>query len=290
MTYELIKTLPVNNLLGEGITWDARINAVWWIDIYQKQLFRYGLDNEQIEQWPMPERIGCIGLTEDVDQLMVAFESGFARLSVASGEVTWLARPEQDRPGNRFNDGKVGPDGRFYAGCMVERPNPQGQMAGFYQLDEKGQTQRLLDGLMISNGLCWSPDGKIMYHADSPTRSVHRYDFDLASGTASNGQLFAQTAAHCVPDGATVDAQGNIWFALWGGSEVVKYAPDGDVALRLSVPVSQPTCVCFAGPELDLLFVTSARLGDQQFGPDDGDILIYKTDVRGLEPAIFKSS
>lgn len=285
---ELIKTLPVGNELGEGITWHPQQKAVWWTDINGQRLYRYQLNGQTLQSWPMPERVGCFGFVEDSDRLIVAFASGLAFYEVESGSIEWIVKPEEERQGNRFNDGKVGPDGRFYAGCMVEDNQQANLGAGFYRLDKQGDCRRLFDGIAISNGLCWSPDGKTMYHADSPTKQIVKYDFDLVKGTPSNPQIFAQIQAYCVPDGATVDAQGGVWVALWGGAEVVRFAPDGQISHQLQLPVSQPTCVCFGGDNLDLLFVTSASVGLGSKGPQDGNVFIYETNVRGLAPTFFQ--
>lgn len=282
MNIELIKTLQVGNQLGEGITWHPQQKTMWWTDINGQKLFRYHLEQDRIEQCPVPERVGCFGFVENSERLIIAFESGLAFYNVANGEIEWLGKPETQRVGNRFNDGKIGPDGSFWAGAMVEQPRTPEQVAGLYRVDANGSIEQALDGFKITNGLCWSPDGSIMYHADSPSRKIYRYNADL-----SGKQLFAETDSNCVPDGSTVDSQGFVWNAQWGGNKVVRYTPEGEVSFVLEVPFSQPTCVAFGGPNLDLLFVTSAKQGDTTH-PEAGNVLIYQTDVVGLECSFFK--
>ncbi|NQZ09612.1 MAG: SMP-30/gluconolactonase/LRE family protein [Algicola sp.] len=284
----LIKTLNVNNQLGEGISWHPAQQAAWWTDIHSRQLFRYDLTADKTEQWDMPDRVGSFGFVKNSDDLIVAFESGIAFYNVNTCKIQWLGKPEAGRPGNRLNDGKVDPFGRFWVGGMVEKPTQAQQVAGLYKVDGSKITQAL-DGFGISNGLCWNVDGSLMYHADSNTRKIYQYDVDQQNGQVSNKQLFAETDAHCVPDGATVDAQGGVWSAQWGGKKVVRYTPDGKESFELEVPFSQPTCVCFGGPKLDLLFVTSARVGDEA-NEQAGNVLVYQTNVTGLNTSFFELS
>lgn len=285
----LIKTLNVQNQLGEGISWHPQQQAAWWTDIHGGKLYRYDLAADKTEQWTMPERVGCFGFVKNSDDLIVAFESGIAFYNVHTEKTQWLGRPEEGRVGNRFNDGKVDPFGRFWAGGMVERPTTAEQVTGVYSINSDMEITKQLDGFQISNGLCWNPDGTLMYHACSPTRKIFQYTVDQQTGQPSNKQLFAQTDTHCVPDGATVDAQGGLWSAQWGGAKVVRYTPDGKESFVLDVPFSEPTCVCFGGPKLDLLFVTSANLGGEA-NEQAGNMLIYQTNVTGIAPSFFEPS
>lgn len=303
----LLHSIPVKNQLGEGVIWHPQQQTLWWTDIEGKQLFCLSLDGlddvnlshvnlSHLKQWPVPERIGSFGFVAGSDDLIVAFESGLAFYNPQTEQIKWLGKPESDRPNNRFNDGRVDRDGRFWAGCMVEKVTENHQGAGLYRLDHlnhEPQISRQLDGLHISNGLCWSPDGATMYHADSPAQQIYRYTFDRHSGTPSDKQIFAKTPNEVYPDGATVDAQGSIWSAQWGGSRVVRYTPEGEISHVLSVPVSQPSCVCFGGPELNLLFVTTAKQGLSEAAlesqPEAGNLLIYQTNVKGLEEVSYRT-
>jgi len=143
-----------------------------------------------------------------------------------------------------------------------------------------------LTDVLISNGLCMSPDGSRLYFADSPTRKINVYDVHESAGTLGSAREFARIDQPAVPDGATVDADGCVWSAQWGGSSVVRYAPDGREELRVAVPASQVTCVCFGGPELDLMFITSARehldAAALQREPHAGNVFIYQTPFKGL--------
>lgn len=286
--YSLLDTVPCQNILGEGVQWNVADQSVWWTDIQAAKIYRYHPATKALNTWPTPEPVGCFAFAQKDSRLLVAFASGIAWLDLDSGAYAWLARPELTVTGNRLNDGRVDRQGRFWVGGLVEQA---GQTAALYCLDSQLQLSCHLRGLSISNSLCWSPDSSHLYHADSPTHRIHVYEFDALSGKLGERRIFATTADGVEPDGACIDAQGYLWSAQWGGSRVVRYAPDGRVAMTLELPVSQPTCVAFGGPQLDWLFVTSARKGlsaeQLQAQPQAGDLMIFQTDVCGLPECRF---
>ena len=224
------------------------------------------------------------------DKLICGFASGFAYFNPVKGAIQWLSKIEQDNPGTRLNDGRADRQGRFWAGSMVE-VGEQGAGA-LYSIDHQLRVSSQISGLTISNGLCWSPDGKLMYHTDTPSRSIYRYDFDTVSGAISNQSLLVRTEKGCFPDGATVDAQGYIWSAQWGASRVVRYNPEGETDFILPLPVSQPTCVAFGGSDLNRLFVTSAYEGldaeARATQPEAGNLFIFETDIKGIADPQFQ--
>jgi sugar lactone lactonase YvrE len=154
-----------------------------------------------------------------------------------------------------------------------------------------GKAEVCLTGIAISNSICFSPDGKHLYFADTPHRTILRYDLDGVSGAISNRQVFAQTPHGAFPDGSNVDSHGHVWNAHWGAGRVVRYAPDGSEIGSINVPTSQPTCVAFGGKNLDLLFVSSARqnLSEAVLArePQAGDLFVYKVGVQGLADSRF---
>jgi sugar lactone lactonase YvrE len=286
----LIETLRVKNELGEGVIWDAAGAAVWWTDIQGSTLYRYSLQDKKLEQWATPERLGSFALVANSDKLICGFASGFAYFNPVKGAIQWLSKIEQDNPGTRLNDGRADRQGRFWAGSMVE-VGEQGAGA-LYSIDHQLRVSSQISGLTISNGLCWSPDGKLMYHTDTPSRSIYRYDFDTVSGAISNQSLLVRTEKGCFPDGATVDAQGYIWSAQWGASRVARYNPEGETDFILPLPVSQPTCVAFGGSDLNSLFVTSAYEGldaeARATQPEAGNLFIFETDIKGIADPQFQ--
>ncbi|MDP5210802.1 SMP-30/gluconolactonase/LRE family protein [Microbulbifer sp. 2205BS26-8] len=288
---ELTHAVSVQNTLGEGVLWDVEQQAAWWTDIEGQSLYRFSLSDERLQSWACPQRVGCIGLTGGGRQLLAGFESGIAIFDPYSGAVEWLEKPEIGNPGNRFNDGRMDRQGRFWAGTMVEDEAKSTQLGALYCLDVEGQCDTRLRDIHISNGLCWSPDSKVMYHTDTPSQVIKAYDFDPETGNVGKGQAFATTEPGCFPDGACVDRDGYLYSAEWGGSRVVRYAPDGSVDGIIPVPVSQPTCVTFGGENLDMLFVTTASYGlsSEQLSEEAhaGDLLVFKTPFAGLAEPTF---
>lgn len=288
----LIESLKVKNTLGEGIIWDAASACVWWTDIDGSKLYRYQSEDKQLDHWTTPERLGSFALVSDSEFLICGFASGFAYFNPHSGELQWLEKIEQNNPGTRLNDGRADRQGRFWAGSMVE--SGDGGAGALYCLDQQLQVASKVSGLTISNGLCWSPDSTVMYHTDTPSRRIHAYDFDAATGAIANQRCLVCTEKDCFPDGSSVDAEGYIWNAQWGASQVVRYSPEGDVDFVLPLPVSQPTCVAFGGPKLDRLFVTSATQGfDEQTlsaEPEAGNVLVFQTNISGIADARFTAS
>ncbi len=287
----LIDTVPCENLLGEGVQWNHQDGCFWWTDIHSATLYRYHLDTRKISHWDLPEKLGCFAFAKNDSRLLAAFASGFAWFEPQTGALAWIAKPEAHLIGNRSNDGRCDRQGRFWMGTIREQQHAPDQCAALYSLTADGDVHQHLAGLHISNALCWSPDSRKLYHADSPSHAINVYDFDAATGTFSNRQIFAQTEPGVEPDGACVDAQGYVWNAQWGGSRVVRYAPDGAKDFVLPMPVSQATCVAFGGEQLNVLAVTSARIGlsDEALRqqPQAGNLFIFQTDIQGLEESRF---
>jgi L-arabinonolactonase len=291
----LIRTIAAGNILGECILWDETSASVWWTDIEASALYRYEWRTDEIEHYAVPERVCSFGFVENEQRLVCAFESGFAYYEPRSRALEWLFRPEADFRGTRFNDGRVDRQGRFWAGTMIEgeaRDRAGKAVEGSLYWISATARGRALGGIEISNSLAWSPDSGTLYFADSPTRRILAYDFDADAGTLGEARVFTEVEGPGVPDGSTVDAEGFLWNAEWGGSRIVRYAPSGTIDATLDLPVSQPTCVCFGGDEMNLLFVTTAteglspaRLHEQ---PEAGDVLVYQTGVRGLVESRFR--
>jgi len=287
-----VEILRVSNTLGEGILWDSRRHVLWWTDIQSRRLYRHDWASRATQILDTPERVGSFGLVAGSDHLVVAFESGVALYDPYARHVSWLARPEAEIRGIRFNDGRVDRQGRFWCGTMVE-DRPSAVRGNLYCVDRSGRARREVRGVSISNSLCTSPDGTHLYFADSPTHTINVYRMIEPDGTLEPPRAFARTPQGSVPDGATVDEEGYVWSAQWGGSRVVRYAPDGRIDRTLEVPVTQPSCVCFGGPNLDLLFVTSARenlpAAVLEREPHAGDVLVYRTGVKGLPEPEYRT-
>ena len=216
---------------------------------------------------------------------MLAAGPGFLFVDPA-GSVSELAQPDAGRTDVRMNDGACDPQGRFWAGTMAYDESPGAGV--LYRLELDGSCTRVLTGLTISNGIGWSPDGATMYLADSGTGRVEAFDFDGGSGDISRRRTLVRIEQPgVVPDGLTVDEDGGIWVALWGGGAIQRYAPDGSVLATVRLPVDRPTSCAFGGPDRATLFVTTARAGLDEVAlarqPDAGHLFrIDGLGVRGM--------
>lgn len=280
----LLTSIASQNILGENVLWHDAEQAIYWIDIEAALLQRYSLATADYRVFALPQRIGSFAFLQPWPQqdfqLIAAFAEGFALYNPQTKALKWLSQPEAHLAGHRFNDGRVNRKGEFWAGTMVENAAISDRQAALYRLDDTGQAQQVFGSLCISNGLCWSLDGRTLYHADSPKHQIKQYPYDAATGTVGDARLFAETPHNAHPDGSTIDAAGYLWNAHWGAGKVVRYRPDGSIDLELTLPVSQPSSVAIGGPNLDLMLVTSSRLGlsDAQLAeqPLAGNLFIYQ--------------
>jgi sugar lactone lactonase YvrE len=286
---ELIEQLDVKNTLGEGVIWDERQQLLYWSDIESSMLFTWGFASE-VQSYPCPERLCSFGLTADKGQLICAYESGFAFFKPQTGEIQWLSKVEQNLSHTRMNDGRVDRQGRFWAGTYAEHRGTE--LGGLYKLEDNGQSTKMLSDVRISNSLCWSPDGQIVYFADTAKQIIQRGSFAPETGTIKDLQPFIKTNSNAFPDGSCIDSEGYLWNAQWGSSCVKRYSPEGEEVLSLPVPCKQPSCVSFGGPKLQHLFITSARkdLNEQEIAkqPDNGSVFIYTTPFTGIAESICK--
>jgi sugar lactone lactonase YvrE len=296
MHYETLCIGPVANDLGESLCWDHEAKVLHWIDAWKSVVHTYDPAGGAFRQTSFSEAlagrpIGSIACGHNGD-MVGGVRGGFYRFDLATGEVQLLAPAEAGRPAtNRLNDGKCDRAGRFWcASINTDHKTPSGALWCF----ETGLEPVLaLDGLVSGNGIAFSPDSRVMYVADSFVGQVRAFDFDIVSGTISNGRPFVTTdPAQAAPDGATVDAEGCYWTALFRGSRVAQFDPHGVLMREIHLPVSHPTMCAFGGPDLDILYVTSARRfldEDQLRGqPMAGRLFaIHGLGARGLPEAKF---
>ena len=271
-------------VVGEGPVWDDRRQVLWWIDVKDPRLFRYDPATGDNRAFELPERIGCIALRAN-GGLIGAFASGFKWIDPDTGALTPIADPEGHLPGNRFNDGKCDRRGRLLAGTM---DNAEVECTGtLYRLDPDLSVHVMCTEVHLSNGLGWSPDDRLLYYTNSLRRTIWVYDYELATGEVDNRRVFAQVPEDAgVPDGLCVDAEGFVWSAHWGGWRLTRYAPDGGVERVVAMPVPQPSCAAFGGPELNQLYVSSAAIGmtpaDFARAPHGGGLFMLEPGARGL--------
>lgn len=280
-----IDRIRVGNTLGECVLWDDAEAALWWTDIDGRMLFRFDWSTGAIRRTATPERLASFGFIAGQTEFVAAFDCGFALFNPDTGQCSPPITPPGLKRGMRMNDGRVDRQGRFWSGAMVMNP-AEPPLAQLYAI-QGGVLRSHLEGLAISNGICWSPDSRYFYFADSRRGLIWRYAFDAVEGRLGQREVFARVDG-AEPDGACMDSDGCLWSAHWGGSRVVRYTPDGRVDQVLEVPVRQPSCVAFGGPNLDVLLVTSARLGLMDPETGAGDVLVYNVKAQGLPESRFR--
>ncbi|WP_175727609.1 SMP-30/gluconolactonase/LRE family protein [Burkholderia ambifaria] len=276
------------NTLGEGATWCDKTHALYWVDIEGAQLWRCRADGSDLTQWPMPERLACFALTHDPDVLLVGLATQLAFFDLRSGAFTRIVDVEPDLP-TRLNDGRCDPSGAFVFGMKDEGGDPPRAVGGFYRLNADFTLERLaLPPAAIANSIAFSPDGSKMYFCDSLVREILVCDYGRA-GVAGVRPFARLTDADGDPDGSTMDRDGGLWNAQWGGRRVVRYAADGVETERIAVPTAQPSCVTLDGE--GRLYVTSARVGlsDDALASDAdaGGVFVAQTRHAGLPTARF---
>jgi sugar lactone lactonase YvrE len=257
---------------------------LYWVDIHAGILHTFNPSSGAKRTVSLGEPVGCVAPSR-IGSLILALRSGFWTLNQPAGTLTQLAVPERI-PGNRFNDGKCDPAGRFLAGTMDDAEEEAS--GSLYSLSSDGTLKSLLTGLRISNGLTWSPDYKTFYFIDTPTHLVMAYDYDLETGDIANPRPVVRLPPELGwPDGMTSDQEGMLWIALWGGAKVTRWDPaTGRMVAAHPVPALNVTSCIFSGPDLSDLYITSARKGMSAAQlaeyPLSGGLFRLKTEVCGL--------
>ena len=257
MTVKITRVGTTKDQLGESPCWDADAQALNWIDSLSGALWRLPLEAVQPERHQLPAPVGSIAPCRSA-AIVVALRNTFARYDFATRTLEHLARIPVDHPKVRFNDGKCDAAGNFLAGTMhIDRQAGEAVMGGLYRLRTDCGVEHLADDIGFANGPCFSPDGSVLYLADSLERIIWAYDYD-PDGPLRNKRVFARTQAFdSGPDGATTDSQGFLWTVLTRAAKLARYAPDGELDRVVELPVSYPTSVCFGGPRLENLYLTT---------------------------------
>lgn len=270
--------------LGEGPLWHAGRQQLFFFDINEQTLFAVTARGEVAESWLFNE-IATAAALVDNDMLVLATETGLKYFDLKAGGLARLIEIEADNAVTRSNDCRVHPSGAFWIGTMTksEEEAPVGSVYHY----RAGVLSTIKSGISIPNATCFSPDGRIAYWSDTPTKKIVQCPTDPATGLPSGEwTLFADVSDHRgYPDGAVVDSEGYLWNARWGGSCVVRHAPDGSVDRIVEVPVSQVTCPAFGGPDLRTLFITTAakNLTPEQLAAEKvaGGLFAVEVDVAG---------
>lgn len=246
--------------LGEGPVWDTELGMIWWIDILKGEIHRYDPKTGLHERQLTGQLVGSVALRSR-GGLVAAMEHGFYLVDFENRSVQPVADPEPHLPGNRFNDGKCDPAGRFWAGTMSMRD--ENGTGALYRLDEDRSVTAEITGVGCSNGLAWSADGGTFYYIDSLARDVKAFDYDIISGQIYNSRTIVQFSPEIgYPDGMTIDDEGMLWIALWDGWKVIRCDPgSGKLLYEITLPVSRVTSCTFGGADLTDLYITTAWTG-----------------------------
>lgn len=255
-----------NDRLGEGCLWDVDRNCLWWLDIpLPSRIHRLDPETGAHRSWEFSVLLSAMTLRRD-GTILTGGEHGLHIFNPATGALTPHSHPDQESAGNRGNDGASDAKGRFWFGTMQQNIAPNGDdlpitkaSGNLYSIEPGGSATLRETSIGVSNGPCWSPDNKIFYFSDSKAQTIWAYDFDLETGAISNRRVFNDTKEHGYPDGATVDDEGYLWSARWDGACILRIDPCGRIGRVVTMPATRPTCVCFGGPNLDTLYVTSSR-------------------------------
>ncbi len=245
--------------LLEGPVWDDARDILHFVDIPSGAIFSWSRRTRELDSVTVGQAVGAVVLRAN-GGMVAAVRDGIAAVD-PSGALTWIAPIEKDVPDNLMNDAKCDPLGRLWAGTLAD--DEREGAGALYRIDADHSWQAQLTGTTVSNGMAWDSDGKVMYYVDSATRGVDAFDFDVESGTISGRRRVVEIdeGEGVVPDGLTIDADGFLWVAVWGGGAVRRYSPSGALDGEIRLPVSQVTSCAFGGPSLDELYVTTAALG-----------------------------
>ncbi|OAH09828.1 SMP-30/gluconolactonase/LRE family protein [Streptomyces jeddahensis] len=268
--------------LGEGPTWDADAGRLIWVDILQSRVHTYDPADGRRTVMVTEQHVGA-AKPRAGGGLVVNLRDGVGLYGPGGGDFRWLHHDPV--PGRRGNDAAVAPDGSLWAGTMRYDEAPGG--GTLTRITGDGSTQTVLDDVAVSNGTGWSPDGRLMYYIDSPTRRIDVFDVEDAERVVNRRPLAVIEDGAGFPDGLTVDAEGCVWVALWDGGAVRRYTPDGELDRVVDLPVRRPTACAFGGADLTDLYISTARTGLEAPHPLSGSLLVVPGAGKGLAQPPF---
>jgi sugar lactone lactonase YvrE len=273
--------------VGESPVWDASTGRLLFCDIPGKRINVLSVDDAARSHWDFPEVVASFGLCRS-GRLVVALRHRVVLFDPRTKQIENLTEPVNEPSTNRFNDGKVGPDGCFWVGSMDEN-TPRQKTAALYRVTPQGRVERKSDGYAVSNGLAWSPDGRTMYHSDSTAGIIEAWDFEASTGALANHRVLATLSnEEGRPDGAAVDVEGNYWSAGPSAACVNRFSSTGALLSKLPFPVPGPTMPCFVQQHL---YVTSLREGRSdevlQQHPTMGGLFRTAAPVLGSPVGVF---
>jgi sugar lactone lactonase YvrE len=273
----------VRDELGEGTCWSARENAIYWVDILGPALNRLSLADGSIARWAMPEPLGWV-VERAGGGFIGGFKSGFAEIDLDPLTIRPIGDPEPELPGNRMNDGKADDAGNIWCGTMDMAE--EADSGSFYRFGADRRWTRMDEGYRVPNGPAFSHDGQWLYHSDTARQTVYRFARREDGSIADRAPFIRFTEDDGYPDGMTVDAQGGLWIAHWGGGRISRFTPDGKLDRAIALPAKQITNITFAGDKLDRMFVSSAAVG-LPASPYDGAFFEVQSGAIGLPTGLY---
>lgn len=270
--------------LGEGPVWVGRDHALWFTDIKRRSVHRYDPERGERQSWNAPEQVGFV-LPAQSGGFIAGLQSGLHRFDPAAGTFALLAEVEPEQPGNRLNDGTVGPDGRLWFGTMDD--SEREKSGAFYCYHHGRLTRTSVEGICITNGPAVSPDGSLLYWVDTLKGTVSSCDIGDDGKLGPTREIIAIEPSEGHPDGPTVDSEGCIWVSLYAGWEARRYSPAGELLQRVRFPVANITKIAFGGPDLRTAYATTARQllkpKDLERQPKAGGLFEFSVEVPGVE-------
>jgi len=277
--------------LGEGPIWDAGNQLIFWLDIKRGIIHSYNNRTYTHNTFPVGEMIGCIA-PRSSGGFIAGLENGIAFIDIEKNSIKHIINPEQGKD-NRFNDGKCDAAGRFWAGTMsLKEEENKGNL---YVMETDLSIKKKIEHLTISNGLAWNADNSIMYYINTPTNYIFAFDYDIQTGNISEQRVVIDlTHEQGYADGMTIDEEGMLWIAFYGGWRVDRYDPaTGKLLQQIKLPVENVTCCTFGGSDMDDLYITTATQGMNEQAlkaqPDAGKLFVIEnTGIKGTLPQTFK--
>jgi sugar lactone lactonase YvrE len=288
---EVEHVLEVRNVIGEGPVWHSQDESLYWVDfIEHHQILRFTPQTRRLDVFETGIPVMALGIRKP-GGFIAATAKGIANWDTQRKAFEPVCDPLAGRDGFRFNDAATDIRGRFWVGTLNEA-NAQGPDGELFCVQPDGSCQVMDKDITVANGIGWSPDRKLMYFTDSFRYSVYAYDCDAEAGTIANRRIFVQTSPDAgIPDGLTVDSEGFVWSAFWGGWRVVRYNPEGKVDREYRLPVPNPSSCAFGGKRLDELYITSASLGlskeEKEQHAQSGDLFCLKAGIVGMDEPRF---
>jgi sugar lactone lactonase YvrE len=284
----------IDSKLGEGAFWNHKTNELYWVDILDNKLKIYNPKTKVNTSFETPSSIGTVVPSEEKNEAIIALQDGIYMMNTQNGTLELFSDVERNLPGNRFNDGKCDPSGRFWVGSMAF--SQEQYLANLYMVNAKGEALLQKDSVTISNGIVWNKSKTTMYYIDTPTAVIKAYDYDDASGHISNERVAVKVNDSLgFPDGMAIDEDDNLWVGMWNGNAVLQFDSEtGKILSKVEVPAHNVTSCAFGGDDLDILYITTSSVDmtedEQQKFPLAGSIFKVETQVKGVKSSFFKSN